>query len=106
MAGTPKTARGNTRRPKPVRTARFDELIEEALVDAYGEDEQTGAFHCMIEEHLALPFATEILGVKVVVRRVGLTIDGRIVAVCSGAGYRQLVPILDLPQPDPAPDGA
>ena len=105
MARTSKTARGNTKRPKPASTARLDELIEEALVDAYGEDEKASAFHCMLEDHLALPFATEILGVEVVVERVELTVDGRIVAVCSRAGYRQRVSILDLPFPDPAPDG-
>ena len=106
VARTAKTVRGNTRRPKVLSTARLDELIEEALVDAYGEDEQTGAFHCIIEEHLALPFTTAILGVTVVVKRVDLAVDGRIVAICSRAGHRQLVPVLDLPLPAQAPDGA
>ena len=33
--------------------ARVQELIEEAIVDAYGEEEQAGGFFTMSEEHLA-----------------------------------------------------
>jgi Calcium binding len=35
-----------------------DELVEEAIVDAYGEDEQVTGFYAMIEDNLALPFTT------------------------------------------------
>jgi hypothetical protein len=43
--------------------ARLKELIEEAAVDAYGEEEQAGGFFTVIEEPLALPFRVKVLGV-------------------------------------------
>jgi hypothetical protein len=63
--------------------ARLEALIEEAVVDAYGDEEQTGGFFTMIEEHLALPFSVSILGVETVVEKVDMTRDCRIVAVCK-----------------------
>ena len=47
--------------------ADLDELVDEAIVDAYGEDEQLTGFYTMIEENLALPFTTRVLGVEVTV---------------------------------------
>jgi hypothetical protein len=35
--------------------AKLEKLIEEAVVDVYGEEEQVDGFFTMIEEHLALP---------------------------------------------------
>ena len=52
---------------------KLEKLIEEAVVDAYGEEEQVGGFLTMMEEHLALPFSANILGVDVVVERVDMT---------------------------------
>ena len=85
---------------------RLEALIEEALVDAYGDEEQTGGFLTMIEEHLALPFSVSILGMEAVVEKVDMTRDGRIVAVCKRDGVKQRIEILDLPLPKPAPAGA
>ena len=81
-------------------------MIEEALVDAYGESEQVGGFYTAIEEHLAVPFETTVLGMKVTVRGVDLTERDEIVALCSRGRHRQAIPILDLALPSPAPDGA
>jgi hypothetical protein len=86
--------------------ARLEALIEEAVVDAYGDEEQTGGFFTMIEEHLALPFSVGILGVEAVVEKVDRTRDGRIVAICKRDGVRQRIEILDLPLPSPIPVGA
>ena len=86
--------------------ARLEALIEEAIVDAYGEDEQKVGLLTMIQEHLALPFSVNILGVEAVVEKVDMTRDGRIVAVCQRDGVRQRIEILDLPLPKPAPVGA
>ena len=86
--------------------ARLEALIEQALVDAYGDEEQTGGFFTTIEEHLALPFSVSIQGVEAVVKKVDMTRDGRIVAVCQRNGIRQRIEILDLPLPKPAPAGA
>jgi len=86
--------------------AKIEALIEEAVVDAYGDEEQTGGFFTMLEEHLALPFSVSILGVEAVVEKVDMTRDGRIVAVCRHDGVKQRIEILDLPLPKPAPAGA
>ena len=86
--------------------ARLEALIEEAVVDAYGDEEQTGGFFMMIEEHLALSFSVSILGVEAVVEKVDMTRDGRIVAVCKRDGVKQRIEILDLPLPRPIPAGA
>ena len=92
--------------PPSLSKARLEALIEEAVVDAYGDEEQTGGFFTMIEEHLALPFSVSILGVEAVVEKVDMTRDGRIVAVCKRDGVKQRIEILDLPLPKPIPAGA
>ena len=86
--------------------ARLKELIEQAIVDAYGEEEQAGGFFTMIEEHLALPFSVKVLGVDADAEKVDMTPDGQIVAICRRGKTRQKIPILDLPLPAPAPSGA
>ncbi|WP_329394500.1 hypothetical protein [Streptomyces melanogenes] len=86
--------------------AMLDALIEQATVDAYGEDEQVTGFFSMIEENLALPFTTTVLGVETNVAGVDLTEDGRIVAHCTRGSVRQNIGILDLPLPEPAPEGS
>src|SRR6266850_1727351 len=86
--------------------ARLKELIEEAVVDAYTEEEQIVGFLTMIEEHLALPFSVKILGVDADVERVDMTLDGQIVGICRRGKTRQKIPIVDLPLPTPTPAGA
>ncbi|MET9132061.1 calcium-binding protein [Streptomyces antibioticus] len=78
--------------------AALEALIEEATVDAYGEDEQRTGFFTMMEESLAVPFTTTVLGVD-------LAEDGRVVARCARGSVRQDIGILDLPLPEPAPEG-
>ena len=85
--------------------AELDALIDEAIVDANGEDEQLSGFAVMIGDNLAVPFETMVLGVTVTVEKVGETGSG-IVAICVRGKYRQAIPILDLPLPDPPPHGA
>jgi hypothetical protein len=75
------------------RTARLDAMVEEATVDCYNEAEQVTGLFTMIEEHLAVPFETLVLGVQ-------------IVAVCVRGQVRQRIPLLDLTLPKPAPHGA
>lgn len=60
----------------------------------------------MIEEHLKVPFETEVLGVPVKVTAVDITEDGLVVAVCQRKGSRQRLPILELPLPNPQPAGS
>jgi hypothetical protein len=47
----------------------------------------------MIEDHLQLPFATEVLGMPVSVLAVDITEDDVMVAVCQRGGQKQKLPI-------------
>ena len=85
--------------------ARLEEMVEEAIVDAYGESEQAVGFFTVIEDNLRMPFETLLLGVAVKVERVELNDREDIVAVCRRGRERQAVPILDLPVPSPKPEG-
>jgi hypothetical protein len=105
MAASKKTRRLSGRGRGPSE-AKLDKMIEEAIVDAYGESEQIVGFYTMLEDNLALPFKTEILGVEVTVERINLSHDEQIVAVCSRGKTKQRVPLLELPQPSPSPAGA
>lgn len=90
----------------PYATEWLDELIDEATMDAYGEGEQRIGLFTMIEEHLALPFETQVLGVTVQVERVDMTEADDVVAICRREGERQTIPLAGLPLPEPPPDGA
>lgn len=59
----------------------------------------------MLEEHLAVPFQTSVLGANVTVTRIDQSNDGNIVAICRRGTSRQRIPILDLPLPNPPPKG-
>jgi hypothetical protein len=94
-----------TNRPS-LSKAKLEKLIEEAVVDAYNEQEQTVGFLTMMQEHLALPLSVSILGVECVVEKIDLTRDGQIVAICRRDKVRQRIGIIELPLPVPAPAGA
>ncbi|MGC0423161.1 hypothetical protein [Embleya sp. AB8] len=81
-------------------------MVAEAVVDCWDDDEQRSGLLAMVEEHLALPFATVVLGVPVMVEAIVTGDDGGILAVCVAGPHRQAVGLLDLPLPDPAPEGA
>ena len=102
-------------KPKPKATARtrgglsaarVAEMIEEATVDAYGECEQATGWFTVLDDTLDVPFETEVLGVRVTVRRLELRDDNSIVAVCARGAERQRIGIVDLPLPSPKPEGA
>lgn len=93
-------------KPRAITNAEYEEMVEAATVDAYGESEQAIGWHCAIDEHLRTPFDTEMLGVTVRVEKIDLLDDDSIVAVCRRGQYRQTVPILDLPMPSVPPEGA
>ena len=86
-----------------IRKARLAAMIEEATVDAYGESKQTTGWYTMLEEHLALPFDTTVLGVVVKVVRLDLRGHNDVVAICTRGRKRHSVPILALPLPSPRP---
>lgn len=85
--------------------ADVEELVGQAIVDAYGDDEQTAGFYSVISDNLALPFTTKVLGVEASVERVDVTGSG-IVAICARGPDRQAIPILDLMLPVPPPLGS
>jgi hypothetical protein len=88
-----------------IESKKLDELIEEAIVDCYNESEQLTGFYTMIEDHLAVPFKTEVLGVEVTVEKVDLTRADEIVAICKRGNVRQAIPIIELPLAEPPPGG-
>ena len=104
MARVPAKKSSNT--TSAISKGRLAAMIEAATVDAYGESEQTTGWYTMLEEHLALPFDTMVLGVLVKVVRLDLRGDNDIVAICTRGRERQSVSILDLPLPSSKPVGA
>ena len=120
--------------------AELDALIAQATVDCYNEDEELAGFAVMIEDNLAVPFETTVLGLTVtseyqyyefvaldrpligkqraelrslsacaeitVTRFVKISqTESGVVAICVHGKHRQAIPILDLPLPDPPPQG-
>jgi hypothetical protein len=108
MANTQKSAKQSERKKRANRasSAYLDKLIAEATVDCYNESEEITGIFTMLEENLAVPFTTTLLGVKVTVERVDLNDADEIVAVCRRGRQRQRVSVLDLPLPEPRPRGA
>ena len=100
------TAKRRKQRALRISSARLVEMIEEATVDAYGESEQTTGWCTVIDDHLATPFETKVLGASVTVERIDLDESEHIVAICRRGPERQSIPILDLPLPTPPPEGA
>jgi len=101
---TAKKSKKTTRRSK----AELDALVEEATIDAYGDEEQLMGLFSMIEENFALPFETTVLGVTVEVEKVDLVgrVGGYIVAICKRGRHLQAIPITTLPLPSRRPEGA
>lgn len=84
----------------------LDTLIDQATVDAHDDSEQKAGFFAILENHLATPFATEVLGMIVIVEAIDMTDDEEIVAMCVRDKWRQPIRTLELPLPDPPPQGA
>jgi len=55
----------------------------------------------MMEDNLAFPFWTHVLGAELKVGKVDLNEGGEVVVVCTHGDSRQDVSVLDLPLPDP-----
>jgi hypothetical protein len=62
--------------------------------------------YTLLSESLAVPFQTVVLGVEVTVEDIDLSDRGEIVAHCTRGGLQQQIGVLDLPLPQPPPDGA
>ena len=97
VAMVARSRRGAGRRKPQSRSIHLRRLVEEALVDAYGEDEQHGAFLVMFEEHIKRPFTALVVGEEVEVR--GFDWEGapqEIVAVCRRRGRNHRVNVTAL----------
>jgi hypothetical protein len=84
----------------------LDAMIAEALVDAYGEDEELVGFHAVLSDRVTVPFTTEVLGVDVIVEEIDLRPGSGVVAICRRGRILQPIGLRDLPLPDPPPAGA
>ncbi|MFD5828502.1 calcium-binding protein [Lentzea sp. NPDC060358] len=84
----------------------LDALVAEATVDCYNDSECITGFYTVLEDNLAVPFQTVVLGVDVTVTGVDLTDDEQITAICTRGRAKQRIAILDLPLPTPPPEGA
>jgi len=103
---TKRKTRKGAGQPLQLSKTRLDDLVEEALVDAYGESEQVTGFYTMMENDLRLPFETEILGMTAIVEKIDITEDDQLVAVCRKDKTNQRISLSELPLPSPLPEGA
>lgn len=85
---------------------KLNAMIEEATMDAHDLSEQASGFFSIIEERIAVPFETSVLGLPVIVESIQLNAGGQIVALCSHASLRQAISLIDLPLPARPPPGA
>ena len=88
-----------------VDEATLEALIDEAVVDAHDDEERRMGFLTMLQDSVALPFGTEVLGVLVEVTEIETNDAEEIVAVCERGQHVQRVPVVDLPLPKPPPEG-
>jgi hypothetical protein len=86
--------------------AGLDKLIKDATTDCHDESEQRSGIYAALEEHVDFPFATEVLGVMIMVVGIDVNDAQDVVAVCTQGGRRQTISIVDLPLPAPSPRGA
>jgi hypothetical protein len=91
--------------PLRKRPSQLDAMVEEATMDANSLDEVISGFLTAMEEHLALPFRTTVLGQQVLVSGLDSGPDDVILAVCQVGKLRQRIPLLELPLPTPPPAG-
>lgn len=83
----------------------IDELIEEIIVDAYGDYEQLSSFCQVFEDDARFPFRGRVVGVDVDVTAVAFDGDERLglLAECHRAGERHTVSLLDVTPVGPLP---
>jgi len=85
---------------------RLRELIEEATVDCYNEEEQEQGLLTMIEDNLVCPFSAKVLGETVEVTELRQPPSGPgLKAVCQYKGKEHLIDITSLEWPKQKPKG-
>lgn len=91
--------------PRRLSERELEKMAVAATVDAYDESEQAVGWLTALEEGLALPFETNVLGIDVMVEKLELTEDNEIVAVCRRGRERRAISLASLPLPEPPPQG-
>jgi hypothetical protein len=105
FAGRPEAGCHTVEAVTELGEAELREMVAEAIASAHDEEEQISGFYNIIEDELAVPFETTVLGVAVTVESIGIAPYG-ITADCVRGRHRQAISLLDLPLPDPAPAGS
>jgi hypothetical protein len=86
--------------------AHLRDLIEEATIDCYGEDEEHCGLLTMIEEHVDLPFRARVIGEEVEVVAFAWPREGYgLYAVCRRNGKRHRIDVTSLECVKPYPRG-
>ena len=84
----------------------MDELIAEATVDCYGEEEEHTALLSMIEENVVCPFRAKVIGETIEVTRLLWPRSGYgLLADCRRKGRTHRVDINSLEWIEPRPEG-
>lgn len=85
---------------------RLRELIEEATVDCYGEDEQHSGLLTMIQDEVVCPFRAKVIGEEVTVTDFEWPREGYgLYVVCERQGKKHKVDINSLEWVKPYPKG-
>jgi len=90
---------------KKLTKERLEGLVAEAVMDCCNESEEATGLYTMIDDNLTFPFLTHLLDREVEVEGLDLNDADEVVVTCRHGVSRQRVPILDLPLPNPPPDG-
>jgi hypothetical protein len=86
--------------------AQLEELIDEATIDCFGEDEQHTGLLTMIEEYVTCPFRAKVIGEPVEVTGFRGPDSGHgLLAVCRRNGKTHRVNIDSLEWIEPLPEG-
>lgn len=107
MAKSSKSKTGGKSWTQGLDAKQVREALEEATVDAYGEDEQHSALLTAIEDELAFPFPAQVLGENVSVVGMewpegdGFGLD----LVCERSGQRHRIEARSVELLEPLPDG-
>lgn len=94
------------KRPTDKERQRLRDLIEEATVDCYGEDEQHTGLLSMIKDNVVCPFQAKVVGETVTVTDFAWPKSGHgLYAVCARKGKKHKVDVTSLEWPKKRPQG-
>jgi Calcium binding len=90
----------------PTKRERLLELIEEATIDCYNEDEEHSGLLTMIQDNVVCPFRAKVIGEEVTVVDLEWPKSGYgLLAVCERKGKKHRVDINSLEWIKPRPEG-